>query len=49
MFMSGCFVTFFYSLLDINVLIIKIVVDLSIWVINMFLEKEFVFDGVNYE
>lgn len=43
MFMSGCFVTFFYSLLDINVISIKIVVDLIIWIINIFLEKEFVF------
>lgn len=45
MFMSGCFTTFFYSLLDINVIVIKIVVDLVIWFVNMFLEREFVFNG----
>ena len=45
MFMSGCFTTFFFSLLDINVLVIKIIVDLVIWFMNMFLEREFVFVG----
>ena len=49
MFMSGCFTTFFYSLLDINVIVIKIVVDLIIWFINVFLEREFVFNGDNNE
>ena len=49
MFMSGCFVTFFYSLLDINIIVIKVIVDLVIWVINMILEREFVFDGGKYE
>lgn len=45
MFMSGCFTTFFFSLLDINVLVIKVIVDLVIWFMNMFLEREFVFVG----
>lgn len=49
MFMSGCFTTFFFSLLDINILVIKVIVDLVIWVVNMFLEKEFVFVGDSNE
>ena len=44
MFMSGCFTTFFYTLFDINILIIKIFVDIIIWFINIYIEREYVFN-----
>ncbi len=52
MFISGCFVTYLYNLLKIPVLIIKIIVDTILWVINLIIQREFVFKGAyngNYE
>jgi len=45
MFFSGCLVTYLYSLLNINVIIIKIVVDTILWVINLVIQREFVFNN----
>lgn len=45
MFISGCFVTYLYSLLNIPVIIIKLVVDLLLWIINLAIQREFVFNG----
>ncbi|MBE6157145.1 MAG: glycosyltransferase [Firmicutes bacterium] len=45
MFISGCFVTYLYSLLNISVVFIKVLVDLAIWVINLVIQREFVFVG----
>jgi len=49
MFISGCFVTYLFSLLNISVVFIKILVDLVIWVINLVVQREFVFIGDKYE
>lgn len=45
MFTSGCFVTYLFSLLNISVLFIKIIVDLFLWVINIVVQRKFVFNG----
>lgn len=45
MFTSGCFVTYLYNLLNIPVIIIKILVDTILWVINLVVQREFVFKG----
>ena len=45
MFISGCFVTYLFSLLNTNVIIIKIVVDLLLWIINVVIQREFIFVG----
>ena len=45
MFISGCFVTYLYGLLNIPVVIIKVIVDTIIWVINLVIQREFVFKG----
>lgn len=45
MFFSGCFVTYLYSLLNINVVLIKIIVDTIIWAINLVLQREFIFNN----
>ena len=48
MFMSGCFVTYFASLIPkVSVILIKIVIDSLIWVINLVIQREFVFKGEN--
>ncbi len=49
MFISGCFVTYLYSLLSISVVIIKIIVDSLLWVINLVIQREFVFKEGKYE
>lgn len=49
MFVSGCFVTYLYNLLHISVFFIKIVVDTLIWVINLVVQREFVFKGEKNE
>lgn len=49
MFMSGCFATFFGALLDINIITIKVFVDLCIWFVNVFVEREFIFEGGKHE
>jgi len=49
MFISGCLVTYLYSLLGSNVVIIKIIVDFILWIINLFMHREFVFVGDKYE
>ena len=49
MFISGCFVTYFYSLLNINVIIIKIIIDFLLWIINLIIQREFVFVGGSNE
>lgn len=45
MFISGCFVTYLYSLLGINVIFIKLIVDFLIWIINLFIQREFIFNN----
>ena len=45
MFFSGCFVTYLYSLLSVNIIIIKIIVDTILWSINLVLQREFVFNN----
>ena len=45
MFLSGCFVTYLFSLLSINIIIIKIIVDFLIWIIDLIILREFVFKG----
>lgn len=45
MLVSGCFVTWLYGLVHINVLIIKIFVDFVIWLINLILQRDFIFRG----
>ncbi len=49
MFISGCFVTYLYNLLGIPVLIIKIIVDSILWLINIIIQREFVFKDGKYE
>ena len=43
MIISGCFVTYLFNLLNINVVLIKIVIDFIIWIINLIIQREFVF------
>lgn len=43
MFISGCSVTYLFGLLNIPVVLIKIVVDCLLWVINLVIQREFVF------
>ena len=45
MLVSGCFVTYLYNLLNIPVIIIKIIVDTLLWIINLVVQREFVFKG----
>ncbi len=45
MFISGCFVTYLHTLLPISIISIKIIVDTIIWVINLVVQREFVFKG----
>jgi len=45
MFVSGCFVTYLYSLLNISVIFIKVVVDFIIWIINIIIQRKYVFIG----
>ena len=45
MLLSGCFVAYLYNLLNINIYIIKVVVDIVIWLVNIFIQKEFIFIG----
>ena len=47
MFISGCFVTYFYSLLNINVIIIKIIIDFLLWIINLIIQRKIVFSRNN--
>jgi len=49
MFMSGCFVTYLFNLLGISVALIKIFVDFIIWIINLVIQREFVFKDGKYE
>ena len=43
MLFSGCLVTYLYNLLNINVIIIKILVDTILWIINLIIQREFIF------
>ncbi len=43
MFISGCFVTYLYRLLNLNVILIKIIVDFFLMIINLIIQREFVF------
>lgn len=43
MIISGCFVTYLFNLLNISVVLIKIVIDFIIWIINLIIQREFVF------
>lgn len=45
MFTSGCFVTYLYGLLNIPVVLIKLIVDSIIWIINLVIQRKFVFKG----
>ncbi len=45
MFISGCFVTYLSSLINMPVVVIKIIVDTLLWVINLVILREFVFKG----
>ena len=45
MFLSGCFVTYLFDLLNINVVLIKVIVDIILWLIVIIVQKEFVFKG----
>jgi len=44
MFLSGCFVTYLYNLLHIDVLVIKIIIDTLLWCINLVIQREIVFN-----
>lgn len=44
MLFSGCFVTYLYNLLNINIIVIKIIVDTILWCINLLIQREFVFN-----
>jgi len=43
MFTSGCFVTYLFGLLNISVVFIKIIVDCILWVINLVIQRDFIF------
>ena len=45
MFLSGCFVTYLFNLLNINAVIIKLLVDFIIWIIDLVILREYVFNG----
>lgn len=45
MLISGCFVTYLYNLLKLNVIVIKIVVDTLLWVINLVIQREIIFNN----
>ncbi len=45
MFISGCFVTYLFNLLNLPVILIKVLVDSILWVINLVVQREFVFKG----
>ena len=45
MFISGCFVTYLFGLLGWPVVLIKILVDFMIWIINLIIQRKFVFAG----
>ena len=49
MILSGCFVTYFYNLTNINVVFIKIIVDTIIWIVNLFIQIEFTIRSDEYE
>lgn len=49
MLISGCFVTYFYNLLGISIIFIKIVVDSILWIFNIIVQREFVFKDDKYE
>ncbi len=50
MFISGCFVTYLCSLFGaFPIVLIKIVVDSILWIINLVIQREFVFSGDKYE
>lgn len=44
MIFSGCFVTYLYGLLKINIIIIKVLIDTILGCINLFVQREFVFN-----
>ena len=45
MFISGCFVTYLFGLLNVSVIIIKLIVDLFLWAFNVVIQRRFVFNG----
>ncbi len=47
MFISGCFVTYFFNLFHVNVILIKVFVDFILWIINLIILREFIFKGKN--
>jgi len=49
MFVSGCFVTYLYSLLNIPVILIKIIVDFILWSINVVIQRKYIFVGEGNE
>ena len=48
-FVSGCFVTYLFELLNIHVIIIKIIVDFLLWCFNVVIQRKFVFTGSKNE
>ena len=44
MFISGCFVTYLFSLLNMSIIFLKVIVDLFIWSINLIIQREFIFN-----
>lgn len=44
MIFSGCFVTYLYNLLNINIIVVKILVDTILGCINLLVQREFVFN-----
>lgn len=49
MFISGCFVTYLFSLLNVNAVLIKVIVDFIIWITDLVILREYVFKGEKYE
>jgi len=49
MFISGCFVTYLFNLLNISAIFIKIIVDFILWAINLIIQRKFVFNGAKNE
>ncbi len=49
MFISGCSVTYLYNLMHWPIIIIKIIIDSLLWIVNVIVQREFVFKDGKYE
>ena len=49
MFISGCSVTYLYSLINLPIVLIKIIIDSLLCIINLVIQREFVFKGPKNE